>query len=67
MICEDISAVVLFFFKGSEALLLDGELVATPRLDGFCFLVAGFFIEAKTGFAKRVLKKAIGIPLKHLF
>ena len=54
MICEDISAVVLLFFVGSEQLLLDGELVATPRLDGFCLLVAGFFIEAKTGFAKRV-------------
>lgn len=28
--------------------------MATPCLDDFCLLVAGFFIEAKTGFAKRV-------------
>ncbi len=54
MICEDIPAVVLLFFAGLEELFLDGELVATPRLDGFCLLIAGFFIEAKTGFAKRV-------------
>ena len=25
-----------------------------PRLDGFCLWGAGFFIEVKTGFAKRV-------------
>ena len=48
MICEDILAVVALFFSGSEG------LVGTPRLDDFCLLVAGFFIEAKKGFAKRV-------------
>jgi len=32
----------------------DGECAAAARLDDFCFWVAGFFIMAKTGFAKRV-------------
>ncbi len=35
-------------------MLWDEESVATPYLDGFCLFVAGFFIEAKTGFAKKV-------------
>jgi len=54
MICEDISSFVLLFFVNSEDLVLDGEWVALPRLDGFCFLVAGFFIETNISLAKRV-------------
>lgn len=54
IICEDTSEVVLIFFVGFEGLSLEDGLVMTPGLDGFCLLVAGFFIEAKTGFVKRV-------------
>ena len=54
MICEDISPFVLLLFVDSEELVLDRQWVAMPRLDGFCFLVAGFFIEANINLAKRV-------------
>lgn len=52
IICEDTSDVGLIFFVGLEGLSLEDGLVVTPGLDGFCFLVVGFFIEAKTGFQK---------------
>ena len=54
MICADISAFVLLFFTDSEGWVLDRKWIDPSRLDDFCLLVAGFFIEAKTSFAKRV-------------
>ena len=54
MICEDMPVVVLLFVVDSKGLVSGGESAAIPRLDDFCLLVAGFFIETKTGLAKRV-------------
>lgn len=52
MICEEIPSVVLLFFTFPAELSLGEVLAATSRLDGFCLLVTGFFIEAEVGFAK---------------
>ena len=50
IICDDISGVVIFSFVVFEGLLSDEGLVIISFLTGSCFLVVGFFIQAKVCF-----------------
>ena len=62
IICEGDSAFVELFFSGSEELALEADCVSVPRLEGFCFLAAGFFIGERAGFAERV---EVGLPVSR--